>query len=276
MPNGKDDSAGRLRAMDVEQHLADPAIRQRFVTTMFDVVAPRYDHFTRVFSFDMDREWKRELAAAAAALAPHSGAVVLDLACGTGDIAFALAKRLAENGKGSGARILGLDASSRMVDLANARLAKAPCDGLSFRRGDIMAIDRPPASADIVSAGYALRNVPDFRAALHEIARVLRPGGHLLTLDFYRPEHMVWRTLFTGYLTVAGNVVGWLWHREPVVYGYIAHSVQHFVSWQEFARALGASGFEVTGVSRKLLGGIALHRARRHGPSRGHGQGAQG
>jgi len=83
------------------------------------------------------------------------------------------------------------------------------------------------------------------------------------TLDFYRPRSALWRRVFLSYLSAAGNLVGWLWHREPVVYGYIARSIDHFVSWQEFSASLVAHGMRVERVRTKLLGGVALHFARR-------------
>ena len=228
---------------------------------MFDIVATRYDDFTRLFSFGMDRRWKEELLADAVAGAPRTGAVALDLACGTGDLAFAVAGRVA------GARVTGVDASAAMIDAAKARRraqAGSAAGAVAFRVGDMTRLDGvADASVDLVTAGYGFRNVPDFRAALAECARVLRPGGRLLTLDFYRPESALWRALFLGYLRVAGDLVGWLWHREPVVYGYIARSIDHFVSWREFAAALEQSGFVVERVRRHLLGGIAMHAARR-------------
>ena len=112
---------------------------------------------------------------------------------------------------------------------------------MRFVVGDLSALDVPAASIDAVTAGYALRNVPDYARGVAEIARVLKPGGVLATLDFYRPESAAWRRLFLAYLSVAGNVVGWLWHRQPVVYGYIARSIDHFVSWQEFSATLAAA-----------------------------------
>ena len=255
------DDRPTLRDLDVEQYLADPAKKQHFVTPMFDIIAPRYDQFTRVFSFGMDRRWKEALLTEAVAGAPASGAVVLDLACGTGDIAFALAERLNE------ARVTGLDASPKMIEGAKLRRranAGGAAGRVAFQVGDMMRLAAvADASVDLVTAGYAFRNVPDYRAALAEAARVLRPGGRLLTLDFYRPESRAWRALFLGYLRVSGDVVGWLWHREPVVYGYIARSIAHFVSAPDFTLALEAAGFAVERVERKLLGGVALHVAGR-------------
>lgn len=248
---------GRLADLDLETHLADPALKQRFVTPMFDIIAPRYDRFTRVFSFGMDRHWKDELNALIRdAIGP--GARVLDLACGTGDLAFAAGARAV---RGS---VLGIDVSSEMIELARGRVGNdAPAGNVQFEVGDMSALDVPTASVDAVTAGYALRNVPDYERAVKEIARVLKPGGVLATLDFYRPTSWWWRPLFLGYLTVAGNWIGWLWHREPVVYGYIAPSIDHFVSVQDFSATLERHGLRVETVRAKLLGGVALHLARR-------------
>ena len=245
-----------LREMDLETHLSDPALKQRFVTPMFDVIAPRYDDFTRVFSLGMDRGWKRELVAEARRLA-SSGAAVLDLACGTGDLAFDIARAV------PGARVTGLDASPRMIEAAARRAVTEGVSDVRFAIGDMSTLDAETGSVDLITAGYGFRNVPDHRAALHEAARVLRPGGHLLTLDFYRPEPPLWRALLVAYLTAAGGLVGWLWHRVPVVYAYLGPSVSHFVSWQQFSRDLEKAGFVAERVECKLLGGIAIHVARR-------------
>ena len=242
--------------MDLEAHLADPALRQQFVTPMFDVIAPRYDDFTRIFSFGMDRGWKRELLDEVDTVAP-ANAVAADLACGTGDLAFAIGRLRPR------ARIVAVDASPRMIRAAMDRCPPELAPRTSLMLGDMSRIDLPPATVDVLTAGYGFRNVPDHRAALREAARVLKPGGHLLTLDFYRPENRVWRALVIGYLTVAGGVIGWLWHRVPVIYAYLGPSVEHFVSWQQFSRDLEAAGFVVERVERKLFGVIAIHRARR-------------
>lgn len=245
-----------LRGMKLERHLEDPAIRQRFVTRMFDIIAPRYDRFTRVFSFGMDRRWKASLLDA---LARHArpGAAILDLACGTGDLAVESAERVPES------RVLGIDASARMIAAAEDRLRRQPrsAERVRYIVGDMMALPAPDASADVVLVGYGLRNVPDARVAIAEIARVLRPGGLLLALDFYRPRSAIWRALFLGHLRVAGNLVGWLWHREPAVYGYIAPSIARWVSWRVLSTLLRAEGFSVVQERPWLHGGICLHVA---------------
>jgi demethylmenaquinone methyltransferase/2-methoxy-6-polyprenyl-1,4-benzoquinol methylase len=247
----------RLADLNLEEHLADPALKQQFVTPMFDVIAPKYDRFTRVFSFGMDVGWKRELMTlVSTSIAPDSR--VLDLACGTGDLAFAAGLKAT---RGS---VVGVDASPVMIDQAKVRAASdAPADNVRFAVGDLTSLDIPDASVDVITAGYALRNVPNYEQGVSEMARVLKPGGVVATLDFYRPKSSLWRPLFLSYLSVAGNWIGWLWHREPVVYGYIARSIDHFVSWQRFSASLEAHGLRVDTVRTKLLGGVAIHVARR-------------
>lgn len=245
-----------LDSLNVEACLRDPARKQGFVTPMFDVIAPRYDQFTRRFSFGMDAEWKRALVRdALEGFAP--GATALDVACGTGDLAFALAQARPQ------ARVLGIDASAQMIAQARQRAAMNRGTNPLFRVADLMQLELPDDSVDLVTGGYALRNVPDWRGGLCELARVLRRGGRLVTLDFYRPRQAVWRAVYLAYLRVAGDVVGWRWHGRAVVYGYIARSIRDFVSWQDYSAALAEAGFGKVRVQTHLLGGVAIHTATR-------------
>src|SRR5579863_10368420 len=111
------DAPRSLRGLSLERHLSDPALKQQFVTPMFDIIASRYDQFTRLFSFGLDRRWKGQLLSE---LSPYLSAQsrALDLACGTGDLAFALAAK--------GAHVTGIDASARMIDAAKQRAAHVP------------------------------------------------------------------------------------------------------------------------------------------------------
>jgi demethylmenaquinone methyltransferase / 2-methoxy-6-polyprenyl-1,4-benzoquinol methylase len=251
-----------LHGMDVEEHLASPAIRQRYVTTMFEIIAPKYDRFTRAFSFGLDRQWKADLIAA---LGRHvaSDARVVDLACGTGDLTVAMAE-LASAGT-----VVGIDASPTMIACARtataARTIRMPPGRLDFQVGDIMALDLPDGSVDAVSVGYGLRNVPDLAAALQEIRRVLKPGGILGNLDFVLPEPGLWRVLLLTYLKLMGDLYGWWYHGDAQVYGYIARSIRHFVTRRQLDQALTAAGFTVLEGADRLLGGVSMQVARRDG-----------
>lgn len=247
----------RLRDLDAEAHLDDPALKQRYVTSVFDLIAPRYDAFTRWFSFGMDASWKREvvrLAEDAANASPDRTAVIADLACGTGDIALTLVGRRRS--------VIGLDVSREMLRRAATRTGGATGPRVRFVAGDMVALPLGDASVDVITVGYGLRNAPELGATLDEVSRVLRPGGHVIALDFYKPANPIWRALFLGYLAAAGSLYGWAWHREPAAYAYIPRSIRRFTTVRELTAELAARGFAVYCVLPKLFGGICVHAAK--------------
>lgn len=251
----------RLSDLDVQVYLDDPARKQAFVTPMFDIIAPRYDDFTRLFSFGMDRRWKGEAMASCVEYCltrELASPRVLDLATGTGDLAVGIAQMV------PGACVTGVDASPEMIRMASRRretIERSVRQRVALMVGDMCALSLEANSVDTVMASYGVRNVPDATTAVREMRRVMRPGGHLMLLDFYRPQSRLWRTLFLRYLSVAGNAVGWWWYRDPVIYGYIALSIDQFISWQQCSALLTANGFRVESVTRYLGGGVARHDA---------------
>ena len=250
------DPLARFRAQNLDAAMADASRKQDVVTPMFDVIAPRYDAFTRLFSFGMDAVWKEELVDRVTARA--TGATrALDVACGTGDLGFALASRV------SSLHVTGVDPSAEMLAIANRRTTSQGDSRVTFHLGDFAALPAERASIDVLTAGYGFRNVPNLDAAVRECARVIRPGGTLASLDFFLPTNAIWRALFLWYLRTAGNIVGWWWHRTPAIYGYIARSIETFVTAEQFTALLQNHGFRVIETRRMLLGGTALHIAVR-------------
>lgn len=254
------DPLTRFRAQDLDRAMASAATKQGVVTPMFDVIAPRYDAFTRLFSFGMDATWKQVLLDA---IVPRASGATrgLDLACGTGDLALSLASRL------PALRVSGVDPSTQMLAIATTRVPATARTRIDFRCGEMGALSDADGTVDVITAGYGFRNVPDLDAAVRECARVLRPGGTLGSLDFFVPSNALWRALFLWYLRVSGNIVGWWWHRTPAIYGYIARSIAAFVTHEEFAAMLTRHGFRVIESRRMLFGGIGLHIAVREGAS---------
>jgi ubiquinone/menaquinone biosynthesis methyltransferase len=231
-----------------------PEHKRRFVRSLFTTIADRYDLITVVLSFGRDRHWKQRLMRAAAV---HRGESALDLACGTGDIAFELAKQ--------GAFVIALDITPRMIDLANR---KARATGHSEREpqfvvADMMALPLYASSVDLVTTGYGLRNVPVLEHAIDEIARVLKPGGRLLSLDFNRPRSALVRRVYLAYLTLVGSALGWLLHRDPDTYRYIPESVRRYPGAAGVAAILEAHGFESVSIVPLFAGFMTLHVATR-------------
>jgi demethylmenaquinone methyltransferase/2-methoxy-6-polyprenyl-1,4-benzoquinol methylase len=247
-PSRHADSSPPLR-----QALSTPEGKSRFVRSLFATIADRYDFITVALSYGQDRRWKRRLVAMAQ---PARGLRVLDLATGTGDIAYALAP--------SSARVVGLDITHRMIELAIGK-ARGRTGSCTFLVGDMLALPFADCSFDLVTTGYGLRNVPNLTAALDEIARVLAPGGLVLSLDFNRPANRVVRRAYLLYLTVVGSVLGWILHGDPDTYRYIAASIRRYPGAEAVGRMMETRGFTDVRWLPVLGGLMAIHRARRSG-----------
>ncbi|MEO8260567.1 MAG: ubiquinone/menaquinone biosynthesis methyltransferase [Acidobacteriota bacterium] len=236
--------------MSIHHRIATPAAKRRYVRTLFATIADRYDLITVVLSYGQDRRWKRRLVDLAA---PDRGARALDLATGTGDIAFALAA--------AGAEVIGLDVTLRMIELARAKAAGSQTT--RFLVGDMLELPFPARSFDVVTVGYGLRNVPDLDTAIAEMFRVVRPGGRVLSLDFNRPANRAVRLAYLAYLTLVGSSLGWLLHRDPDTYRYIPASLRTYPGSAGVADRLKRGGF-VKVVHHPVLGGLmSIHEAHK-------------
>jgi demethylmenaquinone methyltransferase/2-methoxy-6-polyprenyl-1,4-benzoquinol methylase len=234
--------------MLIRDRIATQEGKRRYVRSLFATIADRYDLITRLLSYGQDRRWKRRLVDLAA---PAPGARVLDLATGTGDIAFAFAARRA--------RVVGLDVTMRMIELARSKATEggAPI----FLVGDMAALPFGSGCFDIVTTGYGLRNAPDLARAIDEIRRVLKPGGRALSLDFNRPDNPLIRGLYLSYLTIVGGLLGWVLHRDPDTYRYIPASIRQYPGADAVARLMETRGFARARCHRVLGGLMAIHQA---------------
>lgn len=231
-----------------------PQSKRQYVRSLFATIADRYDLITALLSYGQDARWKKQLVTLANV---RQGDRALDLAAGTGDIAFAVAAR--------GAQTVGLDITHRMLQLAHRRQGergqtRRP-NHVEFITGDMTSLPFAARSFDLVTTGYGLRNVPDLNTAIDEIARVLRPGGRLLSLDFNRPENPIVRGAYLSYLTVVGSTLGWVLHRDPDTYRYIPASIRRYPGARGVAERLSARGFDRVTVIPLLFGLMSLHIA---------------
>lgn len=244
----------RLKAAQLERgKLArafdTPESKRRYARRLFGTIADRYDLITRLLSFGQDQAWKRHLIQRAG-IAP--GDRVLDLACGTGDLALlAIA---------AGAVATGLDFTPHMIELARR---KPVGDRVKWIVGDMGQLPIADGTMTVVTTGYGLRNVPDLGTALAEAHRVLAAGGTLASLDFDRPESAMLRSAYLAYLTAVGAMFGWLLHGNPDTYRYIAASIRRYPGARAVAGMMQNAGFARVEHIPVLGGLMAIHIARR-------------
>ena len=215
--------------------LAPEAVRD-----MFDRIAPVYDPMNRAMTLGLDRRWRRMTVAAVV----HPGDRVLDVCCGTGDLALASAA--------AGADVVGLDFSERMLARAHEKSG-----GVKWVRGDATALPFADGEFDAVTVGFGIRNLEDMERGLAEIARVLRAGGRFGCLEITRPRGLLrpfFRFWFDGLVPLAGKVLP-----GGHAYTYLPASVRRFPGPEDLAAAFSDAGF--SSVQWRLLGGgiVALH-----------------
>ena len=228
--------------------LPPPEQKREFVRELFDRIAPRYDLMNRLMTLGRDRAWRRATVEAARV---GAGERVLDLGCGTGDLAALCRAR--------GASVIGLDLAPAML-----RAARRRAPGCGLVRGDGAALPLPAASLDVVTCGFALRNFTDLDAVLDECARVLVPGGRLAVLEVDEPRS---RPLRWGHAVHFRLVVPRLgaWLSDAEAYRYLPESVSYLPDEADLRARLARAGFATSEKRRRMLGAIQLWIATRGG-----------
>ena len=241
-------------ALKARDHVRVPERKRLFNERHFGEAAARYDLATRAMSLGRDAAWKRALVAA---LPERSAPTCVDLACGTGDVAFLLADRYR-----AGA-VAGVDIAAPMLAVARARNRFG---NVRFESADMAALPFPDGSVDVVTGAYALRNAPELGAALAEIRRVMKRDGVAAFLDFRRPESLLFQRL--QYLLLRGwcGLWGLLLHGSSQVHGYIAESLAVFPDRGRLPGILRAEGFKVAFSRRFFLGILEMLVLRRLPP----------
>ena len=215
------------------------------IASMFDSLASRYDVMDALMTGGLDRVW---MTALRKAVAPHPGERILDLAAGTGASSAALAK--------GGAEVVACDLSEGMIEVGRERHPE-----IEFVHGNAMDLDFEDGSFDAVTISWGLRNIPDPQLALREMARVVRPRGRLVVLEFSTPPSRVFRGMYNVYQSTVMPAIARVASTNDGAYDYLVESIRQWPAQEEIARMVAANGWSEVEY-RNHTGGIAcMHRA---------------
>jgi demethylmenaquinone methyltransferase/2-methoxy-6-polyprenyl-1,4-benzoquinol methylase len=221
------------------------------VRRMFASIAPRYDLLNHLLSLNIDRRWRRRLAQGLQDL--NSGARVLDVCTGTGDLALELSK---------GRQVIGIDFCHPMLVIARDKIRRV-ADGPALAEADALSLPFGPGTFDAVTVAFGARNLESLQRGLQEFRRVLSPGGRLSILEFSSPRNALFRRVFQLYFHYVLPAVGALVSGVDGPYRYLPASVREFPDQERFGKILEECGFESIRWE-DLSGGIAaLHTARK-------------
>lgn len=247
---------------------ADRDAASKAVREIFTSIAPRYDLLNHVLSFNVDRMWWWRTARRFDALLKQPGARVLDLCCGTGDMAFALRRRAGSENR---TKIVGADFSHAMLQRAAAKTigsggasktGQAP--SLQWIEADALRLPFPDGHFDLVTSAFGFRNLADYDAGLSEILRALAPGGECGILDFGEPRGLIgsmYRVYFKNVLPKIGTLISGV--RGP--YAYLPASVERFPAPEEMLMRMKQTGFAEAAWTPYTFGVAGLYWGRKSG-----------
>jgi len=235
------------------------------VQQMFTRIAPRYDFLNHLLSFSLDHVWRRRTAQHFLDVMRRPDARILDLCCGTGDLAFALDRaREAALCYAAGARaaIVGSDFVEPMLARAKEKASHAK-RAVVFAAADSMQLPFANASFDLVTTAFGFRNLANYDQGLREFARVLKPGGRVGILEFSEPERGAMAGLFRFYFQHVLPRVGGAISGNKEAYSYLPGSVAKFPSPTGLTGLMEAAGFADVGFESWNFGSVVLHFGRR-------------
>jgi len=219
-----------------------------YVRGMFSAIAGRYDLLNTLLSFGRDRHWR---SSTVSALGLIGGEAVLDVATGTGRLARELGRRM-----GVGGVVVGLDFCPEMLHRARGKAGSA-----ELLLATVERMPFPDNTFDCATVGFALRNVPDVERMLRETARVVKPGGRVVCLEFSRPRHPVFQTMHRLYLSFILPLVGRLISGDREAYVYLPRSIMEFCEPEELHRLMGNAGLAHPHSRPLTWSVVAIHTA---------------
>lgn len=242
-------------ASNVTPYAQDDSSKKEQVRKMFDGIAPHYDGLNRLLSAGMDKKWRR---LAISTLDAGDNGRILDVATGTGDLAFEILKQYPTN------HVTGLDIADKMLDVARRKSDKRNLnESVDFVLGDSEKLPFENDSFDRASVAFGVRNFANLQAGLSEINRVLKPGGKLVVLEFTKPRIFPFKQLFNSYFKHVLPRIGGMRSGDRKAYEYLYESVQAFPDYERFTDVMLKCGFSDTSYKDLTLGICAIYSGQK-------------
>ncbi len=222
---------------------------------MFNRIAPWYDVLNHTLSLGIDRSWRKKMIRE---LVSHQPDHLLDVATGTGDVAFEALKHLDVE------EIIGLDLSEDMLELARSKAKKQKGGHLiRFEQGESEEMRFEDERFDAVTAAFGVRNFHHLDRGLSEMYRVLKPGGQVVILEFSNPKLFPFKQLYNGYFKYLLPLIGRITSRDPRAYSYLYESVRAFPDYEEFLERLRGIGYKNCRYKSLTLGICCIYLAEK-------------
>ncbi|MCF8091216.1 MAG: bifunctional demethylmenaquinone methyltransferase/2-methoxy-6-polyprenyl-1,4-benzoquinol methylase UbiE [Desulfotignum sp.] len=221
-----------------------------FVKEMFDKIAHRYDFLNRLLSLRQDVVWRTQMVQAAA---PARGSRILDVACGTCDVALEVSRHL--RGR---TRITGLDFSFAMLNAGRKKRFQNANQSISLVNGDALWLPFAPGTFDAIFIAFGIRNIMDRHRALSQFHTVLKKGGKLAVLELTTPQSTVFKKIYLAYFKKILPIIGALFSRHAHAYHYLPASVLYFPAPTAFAGLMSDAGFDHVRFKQMTFGIVTL------------------
>jgi demethylmenaquinone methyltransferase/2-methoxy-6-polyprenyl-1,4-benzoquinol methylase len=221
-----------------------------FVKEMFDRISPRYDFLNRLLSFRQDTYWRRQMVSAAKLAADSR---VMDVACGTCDVALEISSQL----KGR-VKILGIDFSPGMLSLGREKIVNKKNRTIDLLNADALHIPFKQDKFDAVFIAFGIRNIMDRQGAIREFHTVLKKNGRLVVLELTTPEKGLFRQIYLGYFQKILPLIGSFFSKHTNAYSYLPESVLNFPDPVAFSKILKTTGFEQIRFKQMTFGIVTL------------------
>ena len=243
---------------------ADEAAASRHVREMFSRIAPRYDLLNHLLSLRFDVAWRRRLARRFRSVLARPDVRVLDICCGTGDLALSLAAEVRRANQSQPGKIFGGDFAHPMLMRAREKASRAGGRvPIEFLEADALALPFADQAFDLVTTAFGFRNLANYAAGLAEFHRVLKPGGSIAILEFTEPESALFGAAYRFYFRNVLPRLGGMVSGNVEAYGYLPGSVARFPKPAELGSVMKEGGFSEVAFERWMGGIVALHTARR-------------